>query len=308
MEKSYLLGELQLLLGTGQKRSRENFAFHCPFCNHKKPKLEVNLHTNDKGQNHWACWVCQTRGTTIRSLLKQLSVPREKAIEILKFVHKGTVEYHEGSFSVQLPKEFTRLSTASTTSFIENKIRRYLYARGLTDNDFLKYHIGYCTTGEYGGRIILPSFDSSNRLNYFTGRDVENSRFKYKNPEVTKDMVMFENLINWNCPIILCEGPFDAIAIKRNAIPVLGKTIPEFLLKRLIEMRVKKVFIALDGDAIKTALRYSEQLESYGIEVYLVKLDKKDPSDLGFEQFTKLISHSKKLDLTSLLEYRLNNL
>jgi hypothetical protein len=42
---------------------------------------------------------------------------------------------------------------------------------------------------------------------------------------VSRDIIGFELFINWNVPIILCEGVFDAIAIKRNAIPLLGKTI-----------------------------------------------------------------------------------
>ncbi len=37
--------------------------------------------------------------------------------------------------------------------------------------------------------------------------------------------IPFEIFINWNSPIIRCEGMFDAISIKRNAIPLLGKNI-----------------------------------------------------------------------------------
>ena len=42
---------------------------------------------------------------------------------------------------------------------------------------------------------------------------------KYKNPDVSRDIIPFELFINWDLPIILCEGLFDAIAIKsRNLI------------------------------------------------------------------------------------------
>ena len=106
----------------------------------------------------------------------------------------------------------------------------------MTKNDFIKYNVGYTTTGDYGGRIIIPSYSSSNRLNYFIGRTYENSYFKYKNPQSTKDIIFFENLINWNQPIVLCEGVFDAIAIKRNAIPLFGKTIPNNLMRKIIHI------------------------------------------------------------------------
>ena len=40
----------------------------------------------------------------------------------------------------------------------------------------------------------------------------------YKNPEASKNIIFFENLINWNAPIILCEGVFDAMAIRTSGV------------------------------------------------------------------------------------------
>ena len=60
-----------------------------------------------------------------------------------------------------------------------------------------------------------------------------NSKFKYKNPPMSKDTVGFELFINWNEPIVLCEGVFDAIAIRNNAIPLLGKFLSKTLLKKI---------------------------------------------------------------------------
>ena len=77
MDYSFLLGSVENLLGKSQKKARENHAFHCPFCNHRKPKLEINFAANEKGENPWECWVCNTRGRTIRSLLYQLKTPKD---------------------------------------------------------------------------------------------------------------------------------------------------------------------------------------------------------------------------------------
>ena len=59
-------------------------------------------------------------------------------------------------------------------------------------------------------------------------------------------------------PIILCEGLFDAMAIKRNAIPLLGKNIQSNLMKKIVTSVVNKIYIALDRDAIKQALNFCE--------------------------------------------------
>ena len=293
-------------MGKSYKRARDNYAFHCPFCNHRKPKLEINMHTNEKGQNPWECWVCQTRRRTIRSLLKQLKTPREQAADILKYLPKGsTIEYKQLSI-IELPKEYQMLYSASSTSVVANLVKKYLYERGLTDNDFIKYGIGYATSGEYGGRVIIPSYNGSNQLNYFIARSYDGNYFKYKNPEASKDIIFFENLINWNTPIILCEGVFDAMAIRRNAVPILGKSISTSLYKKIITSPLTDIYIALDQDARNRALEMSQQLLNQGKRVYLINLPDKDPSEMGFRAFTELVQQAEELDLSNLMLHKLD--
>ena len=50
MDYTFLLGSIENLLGKSHKRARDNHAFHCPFCNHHKPKLEIKMSTNEQGQ------------------------------------------------------------------------------------------------------------------------------------------------------------------------------------------------------------------------------------------------------------------
>lgn len=306
MSSNILLGFIENVLGKSHKRARENYAFTCPKCNHHKPKLEVNLHTNEKGENPFECWVCGFKGRTIKSLLKQLQVPAEQAYEILKYVRKGEEVGYAPTTCVELPKEFQTLYTASITSHIANKVKNYLYKRGLTDRDFLKYNIGYCTSGQYAGRIIIPSYNANNQLNFFVARTFEDSYFTYKNPQVSKDIIGFENLINWSQPIVLVEGVFDAIAVKRNAIPILGKSVSKVLLIKLADSKVEDVYIALDKDARKKAIQYVEQFLNMGKRVFLVDMPEKDPSEEGFVAFTHRIQQAEEMNFEKLLRYKLN--
>ena len=154
--------------------------------------------------------------------------------------------------------------------------------------------------------IIVPSYDADGRLNYFTGRSFEKNPYvKYRNPEVSRDIIPFELFINWDSPLILCEGPFDAIAIKRNAIPLLGKNIQQNLMKKIVTSSVEKLYIALDVDAQKQALQFAEYFMNQGKEVYLVELEGKDPSEMGFAHFTKLIQNTYPLDQYELMEKKL---
>jgi len=278
MDYTFLLGSIENILGKSNKRARDNYAFHCPFCNHRKPKLEINMHTTEEGKNFWECWVCQTRGQSIRSLLKQLNTPKDKASEILKYLPKGSYKEYTGLSIVEIPKEFQPLYLASSESYVANMVKKYLYERGLNDNDFIKYGVGYATTGAYGGRVIIPSYSESNQLNFFVARTYDGNYFKYKNPETSKDIIFFENLINWNQPIILCEGVFDAMSIRRNAVPILGKSISTSLYKKIITSKVKDIYVALDTDARDRALEIGEKFLNQGKRVFLVDLPDKDPS------------------------------
>jgi DNA primase len=172
--------------------------------------------------------------------------------------------------------------------------------------DIIKYNIGYCESGEYQNMVIIPSYDANGNLNYFTARSFEKQPFrKYKNPSVSRDIVPFEMFINWNSPLVLCEGPFDAIAIKRNAIPLLGKNIQTNLMKKIVSSKVEKIYIALDSDAMKSAVKFCETFMNEGKEVHLLEMDDKDPSELGFKNFTELIQKSVPLTLSGLLAKKL---
>ena len=160
----------------------------------------------------------------------------------------------------------------------------YLKNRGITRHDIVRYGIGYCESGPYEKMIIIPSYDKDGKLNFFTGRSYyKDASFKHKNPKVSKDIIGFDLFINWNEPITIVEGAFDAIAVKRNAIPLFGKIILNKLKKQIIEKNVKDIYIALDSDARDKALDICQYFIDNGIRVYLIDLGDKDPSELGYK-------------------------
>ena len=68
---------------------------------------------------------------------------------------------------------------------------------------------------------------------------------------------------------------------------------------------VKQIYIALDKDAMKDSLRFAELLLNEGKQVYLVDLEDKDPSEMGFKKFTSLIQSTPPLDQYSLMAKKL---
>lgn len=307
MVNELLVNLVNSVLGAGKRTARGNQAYTCPFCHHHKPKLEINFTENKEGNNPWQCWVCGKRGKTIKSLFKQIQVDASYFQELGKLVKNTSIDHIDNTISnlPTLPKEFK--------TFINNKdltarhALAYLKKRNITKQDILKYNIGYCNSGLYNNMIVIPSYDNNNKLNYFTARSFEKDPFiKYRNPETSRDIIPFELFINWDLPIILCEGPFDAMAIKRNAIPLFGKNIQSNLMKKIVTSKVQKIYIALDTDALKQALDFCEQLLDIGKEVYLVEMQGKDPSEMGFENFTKLIQRVQPLTQYKLMDKKLS--
>ena len=185
-------------------------------------------------------------------------------------------------------------------------IRNYLKKRNITQREIIRYQIGYCDDGLYQNRVIIPSYDKEGNINYFVARDIfPDSKMKYKNPPMSKDTVCFELFINWSQPIILSEGVFDAIAINKNAIPLLGKFPSKTLVMRLIEKRVKKIYVALDEDAKKDAVKLSKFLMDNGIETYLLDMNDKDPSEIGYKNFWKMIEDTKETKFSDIIKGKL---
>ena len=77
------------------------------------------------------------------------------------------------------------------------------------------------------------------------------------------------------------------------------------LIMRLIEKKVKKVYVALDEDARKDAIKLSKFLMDYGIETYLLEMKDKDPSELGFKRFWKIAQETKQSKFSDIVKGRL---
>ena len=183
MVNELLVNLVNSVLGTGKRTARGNQSYHCPFCNHAKPKLEVNFSENKKGYNPWHCWVCDKKGTRISTLFKQIKAAPEKFTDLFKLVanEKNERKVVEKIINVKLPNEFKQV-TNNAKGITGKQAWGYLRNRGLTMDDVYKYNLGYCEYGNYKNMVIIPSYDENGHLNFFTGRSFEKDPYrKYRN-------------------------------------------------------------------------------------------------------------------------------
>ena len=306
--KLTVINILDTALGVGSSLKGNEQAHHCPFCNHHKKKLQVNLDTQ-----RWHCWVCDSKGRSIQSLLRKLNVDI-RDLNRLKDIYGEDdytlVEKDEYVAKLQLPSEFKQLHFKPKGFNPEyNQAINYLKERGITQADIVKYNIGYCSEGLYFGRVIVPSYDENGDLNYFVARSYyKEERMKYKNPPVNRDVIVFDNQINWNEPITLVEGVFDSFSVKRNCIPLLGKFLLSKLKNKIIEKGVKEVTILLDSDAISDSVKHTDYFIKNGINVKNIIPKGKDAGDMGFKAVRELLKEAKQTGWDDLVLSKLNNI
>ena len=291
------------LKSKGQNLKKVNeYMWWSPFVSHHKPKLQVNIQTGK-----WHCWVSNQGGHNLFQLLKRVGASKELFKELSEAVgstYYSSEKKDEKQIVLNLPKEAKPLWNGGD-SLQKQHALNFLYKRGLDMSDILRYNLHYCLNGVYQNRIIIPSYDSEGILNYFVGRDFYKSNMKYKNPPIPKDIIGFDLYVNWDEPIILCEGVFDAMAIKNNSIPLYGKTILPKLSRKIIEKKVSHVTICLDDDAFNDSLEMASKFMDNGIQVNFVKLKGNDPSDLGYKKMVKHLDESTAVNFKELMRMKI---
>jgi DNA primase len=277
-------------------RSNKEFLFTCPYCEHRKKKFSVNL---DKG--YYKCWVCDTRGKNLYRVVRRFGTNHDKS-QWLELTSE--VDYHklEDLFAEKIEEKQILPMPAGFVSLANRDVpptgfaaRNYLKKRGISKQDIVWWKMGYCSEGEYEGRIVIPSFDEEGDLNYFVSRSYDRAFYpKYKNPTASKNIVFNDLFVDWTSDIVLVEGVFDAIVAGRNAVPILGSTLNQSsLLLRKIVKEDAGVYIALDPDAKKKELEIIKTLLDFDIEVWKVDIaDNDDVGSMSKEQFQKSLENA----------------
>lgn len=198
------------------------------------------------------------------SLLKQ-EVPNEK-------INKPYLDY---------PSDFT--------SEIPELGLIWLYKYGLTDEE-IKHH-GF---GGYSNmsRLFIPIFNISKKLIYYQGRylGLDKPKIKYLNVRSNVKLIYKEVLNATSNDIVLVEDVVSAIKVGRVATSwaLLGSYIPLELILRLMDTD-GQVYVWLDPDKAKEAVRYSKQIRSITGKVCKPIFTEKDPKDYTTDEIVEIL-------------------
>jgi DNA primase len=239
--------------------SKFQVAFNCPVCSEEKGlddgdgkgNLEINY-----SKHVYKCWACsETHGThgPLGKLFDQYATKSQKKVYNLIKPEELKQEDIKRP-KLRLPEGYTTFQDSNPRFIPHMEAYRYLQSRGITDEMIERFKIGYTVSGDFAYRIIVPSYNTENTLNYFVARSFVPKKMKYKNPSVPKDEIIFgENNIDWEKDIYVCEGVFDSFFLD-NPIVMLGKKMCELMFATIYNKANGNIIICLDEDAWTDAL------------------------------------------------------
>jgi DNA primase len=257
-EIEVLLELIEDVLGEPKKvyETKHQYGYDCPNCmdmkgldkGDNKGNLEINL---SKFVYH--CWSCGISGPLGRVFDDYGTKEQKKVYNLIKPEELKIQDAKKTQ--LKLPEGYTQFKDSNPRFIPHAEAYRYLTSRGITDEIIEKYQIGYTVTGEFAYRVIVPSFDKNNKLNYFIARSWIPNKMKYKNPTAAKDEIIFnESRIDWFKDVYLVEGAFDGFFLN-NSIAMLGKKMSDLLFETLYENALSNIIICLDEDAFQDGLK-----------------------------------------------------
>ena len=272
----------------------EQLQVNCPHCQEREglayPDGKYNLEINT-AKRMFRCWKCDeprfsgSLGRLVRTFGSHMDYEMYKSYAGIFQDYSGDEDEKEYA-QVQLPEEMVLFSQMEEGNLEHFAAYNYMVnERKISRDILLKYRLGFCTTGKYANRVIIPSYDKNGELNYFVGRsyDPKEKKRKYLNPPVDKDKIIFnEGLVNWDSTVYLVEGAFEQLSFPVNIIPMLGKTLSATLFLKLQELK-PDVVVLLDPDAYKNSVELYYMLYTIYVgceeRVKIVKLPTQEDLD-----------------------------
>lgn len=303
----------------------EQLQVNCPKCQQNDglpyPDGKYNLEINT-AKRVFKCWRCDSPkfSGSLGKLIKIFGTYADYEIyksygEDNYFLFENEEDENDDfEFEVILPREIIYFSNMDVND--PKHIEPYIYMvndRKVDRDLLLKHKIGFCVDGYYSNRIIIPSFNNENKLNYFISRRYKKSvKTKYCNPKINKNKIIFnEDLINWDSTIYIVEGAFEMLSLV-NGIPQLGTVLSDALFFKLKKIK-PYVVIVLDPDAIKSAIEIFQILFNIYVgceeKIKIVKLTGNNDLDYirrnkGKKEVLKLLRSATSLCVDDYIKLR----
>ena len=245
----------------------------CPLCGDDRSRLYIEAETGV-----WICFRCQERGDLFDLFHRALGMEPQEAFETrrkLRFRTDPKFRFGGGVPApvpgVELPEEWEPFGIRATS---RSEAAQYLEVRHIPYERAVSYSIGFCPTGYYAGRIIIP-VTYHRQLYTFVARALDPAvepKVLYpagsRRSDVVFNLDRLERLQHPR-PLIITEGVFDALRLPNEAVAILGSQMSAQQVTLLGRLPVgwRPFIIMMDGDKAgrNASLQIHRALWSHGI-------------------------------------------
>ncbi len=311
--------EPYLIEGYGAHESmgqdRPHLVMECPWCG-RTDRLSIALESDDSGKHPrgaWQCHACVDQGESrsgmnFTSLYAALEgITWQEAAQRLRAGRVPVAQMGSPSPSLEpVPTAFDpyteiRRMVPEFQPVVDPytgvvSYPRYLAERNVEPWLAAEYMLGFCTSGRYAKRIILPLV--TDRKVDFAARHVEpNHPVRYLNGPSAGSMVYGwlqarNRLLDRRGDyLVIVEGPFDALAFARLGVPVValvGKSLSRTKMTLIKALPAASWVVCLDATERDTTINYA--IKS-GLSAYVALLDGvKDPGEATDEQLKRVLA------------------
>ncbi len=279
------------------KRSTKGwYEAECPFCHSNK--LSVNPEYGAV-----KCWKGCFKGSVVNFVKEYLGATTLDAYTILddmipklRFSEYMTIPTTLKR-DITLPEGYSEILSGTTP--MAKRARNYLEGRGFDLNYLDMIGVGYSTSGDYFGYIIIP-FKKDGKVVYFIGRDYLNrgDKERYKNPNrdefgIGKTEVLFnEEALFLFKKVYLLEGWADAATIGNNATSIQGGSLSDIQAQIIVESPVEEVVVVPDVGAEKQGVNIVERLYKHKLlrmlNIEALSMLGKDVNEIGADKIFAL--------------------
>lgn len=277
---------------------------NCPYCGEIRHRFYVNLETLV-----CHCHNCGYSPTFVQLIQYVESISFSGAHTVFKNI-KGNLAVPEyinrdlvGNMfvdlrkdltkrAIPLPEEYTPLDPQKT-NIVTKRAIKYLNSRKITNEQIVDHKMGFCMSGEYKNRVIIPITENG-ELRFWVARAISpDAKMKEKSPsdadyQISKSEVIFniDRAARKYHAIVISEGIFDALSWSDIGISLLGKSLYQEQLNILLDYRellTNGIYIALDWDAKDKATEMAEKLSEY-FDVKMINIPEEDDDPNSYLQ------------------------
>lgn len=205
----------------------------CPFCVTDAGKEDTTASLGVNADSGWfRCWRCGAEGrlSGFEGVPQEQEEPGERP-------------------PLALPRGFVTADRAWDAVLADDAVE-YLLRRGVGREQAAQIGIGFCFSGFYEKRIVVPIYDAQGELANWAARTWDSAeRMRYRYPPGGR-RVLFNGealAVETDVPVLVVEGVFDAFPYWPNVVACCGKPTEQHIEE--LKKAHRPIVVTLDGDA-----------------------------------------------------------